>query len=284
MTQESNSKSFVSRGISLASILYKEAKSFIFTTALITCSLYPTRTTNTTLPNLITQEQARIEERIQEEELIASLIQEQAKHNPYSTIESILNNGLDLQLETLRRANELASAAASTGLRKGLARLSRYSEFINQASDSFGINPSLLTALIYVESKGNPYAVSKKGAKGLTQLMPLTAKSLGLKPWQTTHPEYSIKGGSTHLSRLLTKYHSPAFALAAYNLGEKRLDSTLRKLRKKGVPKPSWRQLKQGLPTQTIKYVPEVLGTAYAISHGYKPKASRNHMLYHNNL
>lgn len=79
---------------------------------------------------------------------------------------------------------------------------------------------SLVKAVIKTESNYNPNAVSKKGAMGLMQLMPATARALGI-----TNPfdiQENLKGGVSILKRLLEKYDGDyKMALAAYNAGEK---------------------------------------------------------------
>ncbi len=80
-----------------------------------------------------------------------------------------------------------------------------------------GVEPSLLEALVSVESNFNPHAVSAVGAKGLTQLMPGTARSLGV-----TDPfdlEQNLRGGAKYLRQMLDKFGDLPTALAAYNAG-----------------------------------------------------------------
>ncbi len=82
---------------------------------------------------------------------------------------------------------------------------------------------SLVNAVIKTESGFNPNAVSKKGAKGLMQLMPTTIKDLGVSNPFNIHE--NIMGGVSHLKRLLEKYNwDYKKALAAYNAGETAVD------------------------------------------------------------
>jgi soluble lytic murein transglycosylase-like protein len=94
-----------------------------------------------------------------------------------------------------------------------------YKEAIHTAAMSHRLDPALIKAVIHVESAFNPSAVSPKGAIGLMQLMPGTARGLGVrKPFL---PEENIRGGSKHLAKLLKKYDGNVkLALAAYNAGE----------------------------------------------------------------
>lgn len=90
---------------------------------------------------------------------------------------------------------------------------------INQASLKFDIDPAFVRAVIHAESHFNPQAVSKQGAQGLMQLMPATAKELGVK--NSLSAQQNIKGGVKHLARLLRKYKgNNKLASAAYNAGE----------------------------------------------------------------
>lgn len=80
-----------------------------------------------------------------------------------------------------------------------------------------GLSPVLLKAVIQTESNFNPYAVSYAGARGLCQLMPGTARMLGVT--DPFSPEQSIRGGAKYLGLLKKKYQSVDLMLAAYNAG-----------------------------------------------------------------
>jgi soluble lytic murein transglycosylase-like protein len=81
----------------------------------------------------------------------------------------------------------------------------------------------LLASLVKAESGGNARAVSPAGARGLMQLMPGTAKGLGVE--DSFQPDENVRGGSTYLDALLTRYHDNiALALAAYNAGPEAVD------------------------------------------------------------
>ena len=91
-------------------------------------------------------------------------------------------------------------------------------EMVTQISEKYKIDNKLVMALIQQESNFNTSAVSKSGAMGLMQLMPSTAKTLGvLNPFSA---EQNIEGGVKHLKNMLAKYNGNLIlALAAYNAG-----------------------------------------------------------------
>ena len=94
--------------------------------------------------------------------------------------------------------------------------------FIMSYAEYYELDPALLRAIIQVESNFNPTAVSPKGARGLMQLMPLTAAALHvLDPFD---PGENIRAGAAEVRRLLDRFHGDMrLALAAYHAGEGRV-------------------------------------------------------------
>lgn len=100
-------------------------------------------------------------------------------------------------------------------------RPSSYEGMIQEISRKYGVDPNLIRALIRQESGFNPYDVSRSGAQGLMQIMPKTAKSLGLtNPFD---PYANIDAGVRYFADLKRQYGSDVLALRAYNAGMGRM-------------------------------------------------------------
>jgi len=103
----------------------------------------------------------------------------------------------------------------------GLQVPERYASQINRAAAAANISPALLSALVWQESRWNANAVSPKGAIGLAQLMPATARELGVDP---SDPGANLIGGARYLRRMLDSFQGDVEkALAAYNAGPNRV-------------------------------------------------------------
>lgn len=115
----------------------------------------------------------------------------------------------------------------------------------------------LVKAVIETESKGKPQAKSGKGATGLMQLMPSTAKELGVDP---KDPAQNIEGGKKYLAQMQDQFKNDTLALAAYNWGPANLNRAIAKTKKAGL-KPTWENILQVafVPAETQKYVSKVL-------------------------
>jgi len=93
-----------------------------------------------------------------------------------------------------------------------------YDQLISNCAAKYGVNPCLIKAVIHAESGYNPNAVSKKGASGLMQLMPGTARSL--KVSNSFDPKDNVEGGVKYLRFLLDTFRGDvSLAVAAYNAG-----------------------------------------------------------------
>jgi soluble lytic murein transglycosylase-like protein len=96
---------------------------------------------------------------------------------------------------------------------------SAYLDIIQTASRRHGVDPALVHALVKVESDFNPYALSRKGAMGLMQLMPQTAMDMNVQ--NSFDPGDNVDGGVKYLRYLIDRYEGNlSLALAAYNSGE----------------------------------------------------------------
>lgn len=99
----------------------------------------------------------------------------------------------------------------------------RFDDIVVSHAQRHSLRPELVRAVIQVESGYNPLATSPKGAMGLMQLMPATARELGVRnPYD---PEDNIRGGTAYLRQLLDRYDgNEQLALAAYNAGSGAVD------------------------------------------------------------
>ncbi len=160
----------------------------------------------------------------------------------------------DLWLQRLRgRAAPSNASALIPGLRAAFA--------------AEGV-PADLAWMAEVESTFNPNARSPAGAKGLFQLMPDTAKSLGLSTWmpdERTDPAKSARAAARWLRGLHAQFGDWPLALAAYNAGAGRVSRTLTTKRA-----TTFSEISPALPAETRLYVPKVLATI-ALRTGVSP-------------
>jgi len=132
---------------------------------------------------------------------------------------------------------------SSLSIQALLQRAQPYSVMIEQAAQAHHLDPALVRAVIVVESACNPQATSRRGARGLMQLMPDTARQYGVK--DLFDPEQNIWAGSHYLRDLADRYRNDLqLMLAAYNAGPQAVDA-------RGGKIPPWRE--------TLDYVPRVL-------------------------
>lgn len=149
----------------------------------------------------------------------------------------------------LNEQGRASSVAYSGGTAKG-----RYSNLINRYAKQYGVSADLVSKVIQVESGFRPNARSHAGAMGLMQLMPGTARGLGVKnPYD---PAQNIMGGTKYLSQQLKRWNgNTALALASYNAGPGRVQQAVRRAGSR-----NWNAVKRYLPRETQNYVRKILG------------------------
>jgi len=142
-------------------------------------------------------------------------------------------------------------------------RAAMYSALIDDAARRTELQPALLCAVIAIESAFDPRAVSRKGAQGLMQLLPATAKRYGVQ--RPFDPAENVRGGAGYLKDLLKRYGNDLeLALAAYNAGEDAVD-------RHGRTIPPF--------AETQAYVPAVLSLYRALSNGIQSDPYRKTLL-----
>jgi membrane-bound lytic murein transglycosylase F len=124
-------------------------------------------------------------------------------------------------------------------------QISPYDQLVRKYSDRYGFDWRLVTAQMYQESKFNPKAKSPVGARGLMQLMPRTAKAMGVK--NSNDPANSIKGGVKYLDWLRDRFDAKLpiserlwFTLASYNAGAGHVQDARRLARRLGHDADRW--------------------------------------------
>jgi soluble lytic murein transglycosylase len=147
----------------------------------------------------------------------------------------------------------------------------RYESIVRGHAHNYRLDPALLAAVIYQESKFHANARSSSGAIGLMQLLPATAKGIALHTGGSRFrvsdlydPEINVRYGSWYLRHLLEKYGDERTALAAYNAGQDNVDH--------------WRAQGGGIAfAETRHYVKRVehLKTLYRRGYGSELEASR---------
>jgi soluble lytic murein transglycosylase-like protein len=136
---------------------------------------------------------------------------------PVASAQSLPGNFSYVRTETGVKITGSAYAASAPPVRTN-ARGTQFDEIIARHAEANGLSPMLVRAVIETESAFNPRAVSHAGAMGLMQLMPGTARDLGVvDPFD---PDDNIRGGTKYLKAMLDRFNGNVeFALAAYNAG-----------------------------------------------------------------
>lgn len=145
---------------------------------------------------------------------------------PIQSFDTVLKNSSKVKFGDLLTKPETKVSAALYTAQANSAHLSprqKISEIISRMSKKHGVDEKLVNALVKQESGFNPNAKSKVGAMGLMQLMPATAKGLGVT--NPMDPEQNVEGGVKYLKSMLNKYNGNVIlALAAYNAGPNAVD------------------------------------------------------------
>lgn len=151
----------------------------------------------------------------------------------------------------LPASTALAETWQTDGADGGAGSDAPYETLIQEAAARYGVDPSLVKAVIQTESGFRPDAESSAGAKGLMQLMDGTARGLGVT--DSFDPRQNIDGGTKYLAHLLRKYDGHlGVALAAYNAGPGRVDRL-------GIGSEAELAAKRDtLPYETQRYVEKV--------------------------
>ncbi|MCB1173576.1 MAG: lytic transglycosylase domain-containing protein [Leptospiraceae bacterium] len=121
----------------------------------------------------------------------------------------------------------MQTASQTTPPARQISFAAELNQIIESESARAKVNPDLVRAVIKAESNGNPAAVSKAGAIGLMQLMPDTARQLGVNPHD---PRQNVRGGIEYLKNMAQRYQNLDQTLAAYNAGPGNVD------RHNGIP------------------------------------------------
>jgi len=145
----------------------------------------------------------------------------------------------------------------------------RYQAIVRGHAHNYRLDPALLAAVIYQESKFDASARSSSGAIGLMQLLPATAEGIALhtggskfRVSDLENPEINVRYGSWYLRHLLDKYGNEQLALAAYNAGQHNVDT--------------WRAAGEGIQfgetrhyVSRVEHLKKVYRKAYASALGY---------------
>jgi soluble lytic murein transglycosylase len=143
-----------------------------------------------------------------------------------SRVDRIVEDEVVPAEEAARETPRLPETAYDLSYRPGrkTAPVSPWEALVEREAKRQNLDAALVAAVIKAESNGNPRSVSRKGARGLMQLMPATARRLNvLYPFD---PEQNVRGGIRYLKELATRFaNRPDLILAAYNAGEAAVES-----------------------------------------------------------
>lgn len=151
------------------------------------------------------------------------------------------------------------------GLEGQINGVMEYSSILADASKDYGVEYDILAATFAVESGGNRYAISGKGAKGIAQLMPSTQKRLGVT--DPFDPSQSIHGGASYISEYMKRYNGNLLlTLAAYNADPKFADSICLRFGSGA----NLEQILPNVPDETSRFIRSVLKAKEIFDSKYK--------------
>jgi len=138
------------------------------------------------------------------------------------------------------------------------AKITAVQPHVRAAAKHYKVDPDLINAMIWVESKFNPKARGPGGSAGLMQLMPSTAKALAKQMGERSkpyNPDFNVRAGTYYLARMISKFDgNQRLGIAAYNAGP----GNVRK----------WQKAGSGLPTGSQRYVAKVLAAKKRFAKG----------------
>ena len=142
----------------------------------------------------------------------------------------------DIAIPTITLTDEIKAGLFFDGLRIDISMIkpehifesiSPWEQYIERYSSLCDVDPDLVRAIIYAESKGNPFVVSRVGAKGLMQLMPITADFMGIS--NPLDPEENIKAGVKYIAWLVrhSEEYDDTHLLWAWNAGPSMINKNI---------------------------------------------------------
>jgi len=191
--------------------------------------------------------------------------------DPYSSntiIERLNEMHLEVDVRLTKRVKKYIrdyTLLASRSSEIALGQSTLYFPIFEELNNSFGL-PDEIKYLMVVESALKPTATSRVGARGLWQLMPATARMHGLQindyVDERADPYRSTSAALQHLTDLYNEFDNWTLAIAAYNCGNGRMRSAIRK----GKSKNFWK-IKSHLPKETQAYVEKFIAAAYTMEY-----------------
>ena len=134
----------------------------------------------------------------------------------------------DIAIPNMTLTNEIRAGMFLDGLRIDTSKIKpkdinksiiSWEHYVKKYSSKYGVDPDLVRAIIYTESKGDPFVISRNGAQGLMQIMPITADFMGIS--NPFDPEENIKAGVKYIAWLVrnSEINDEAYLLWAWNAG-----------------------------------------------------------------